>query len=301
MGGFRRAMPFTFATFTIGALALAAVPPFAGLFSKDAILAFDLHRGGLYAVLAVFGYVAAGLTAFYAFRMVFRVFWGDPVPEAQSLIDHDEIAHGEHRNPATGEEEDTDVGFPGSDHHIAEHDLPMRAAMAPLALLSIIAGVVLVPGATRWIDNFLEPSFEDSRFAGNLPSTGDEWSGLVIGGLLAILGVAVAWQVFVRRRGLTLELRDRVPGLHRFLDRKWYFDEAYDALFVRPMASFGRFGRFVFESAFVQGVLIGGASGIVRTGTSFARTIQAGYLRGYVLLLMIGLGALGLYFLLQAS
>src|SRR3712207_241533 len=81
MGGFRRAMPYTFATFTIGALALAAFPPMSGLFSKDAILAFNLDRGGGYALLAVAGYVAAGLTAFYAFRMVFRVFWGEPVEQ----------------------------------------------------------------------------------------------------------------------------------------------------------------------------------------------------------------------------
>src|SRR3954464_6744560 len=85
MGGFRRAMPFTFATFPIGALALSAFPPLSGLFSKDAILAFDLERGGLYAVLAIVGYVAAGVTAFYAFRMVLRVFFGDPVEQAQSL------------------------------------------------------------------------------------------------------------------------------------------------------------------------------------------------------------------------
>src|SRR5207244_7529633 len=77
MGGFRRAMPFTFVAFTVGAMALSAFPLMSGLFSKDAVLAFGLHRGGLYAVLAVVGYIAAFITAFYAFRMVFRVFWGD--------------------------------------------------------------------------------------------------------------------------------------------------------------------------------------------------------------------------------
>src|SRR3712207_3920261 len=109
MGGFRRAMPFTFATFTIGALALAAFPPMSGLFSKDAILASGLHRGGMYAVMAVLGYVAALLTAFYAFRMVFRVFWGDPVEQAEEL-EHGHLWHPESpTNPATGEAEDTDV------------------------------------------------------------------------------------------------------------------------------------------------------------------------------------------------
>src|SRR6266487_2752881 len=81
MGGFRRAMPFTFIAFTVGALALSAFPLMSGLFSKDAILAFALHRGGGYAALGVIGYLAAFVTAFYAFRMVFRVFYGDPVPQ----------------------------------------------------------------------------------------------------------------------------------------------------------------------------------------------------------------------------
>ena len=179
MGGFRRAMPFTFVTFTIGALALAAFPPFSGLFSKDEILAFALHRGGLYAVLAVAGYLAAGITAFYAFRMVFRVFWGEPVEQAASL-QAGQLWHGDHFNPATGEEEDTDVGFPGPEHHIAEREAPMRAAMGPLALLSIVGGIVLIPGVTTWLDRFLHPVFADSHFAEQKPATGAE--GGAVGG-----------------------------------------------------------------------------------------------------------------------
>src|SRR3954466_14177976 len=85
MGGFRKVMPFTFITFTVGALALAGFPPFSGWFSKDEILSFAIARGSGYVALAVIGYLAAFLTAFYAFRMVFRVFFGEPVPEAQEL------------------------------------------------------------------------------------------------------------------------------------------------------------------------------------------------------------------------
>ena len=117
MGGFRKAMPFTFVTFTIGALALAGFPFLSGFFSKDEILAFSLNRGGLYAVLGVVGYLAALMTAFYAFRMVFRVFFGKPVEEASEL-EHGHLAHADPANPATGEREDTDVGFPGEEHHV---------------------------------------------------------------------------------------------------------------------------------------------------------------------------------------
>src|SRR5205807_841055 len=196
MGGFRRAMPFTFATFTIGALALSAFPPLAGLFSKDAILAFDLHRGGLYALLAA---------------------------------------------------------------------------------------------GTDWLERFLQPVFRDAHVAEQVPPVGAEWAGIAVGGMLAVVGVGTAWFVYVRDRGYTLMLRDRYHRLHDFLAAKWYFDELYDALFVRPTETFGRFGRTVVENAFVQGVVIGGAAAAVRSGSAIARGLQSGYLRAYALFLILGL------------
>ena len=130
MGGFRRAMPFTFGCFVIGGLALAGVPPFSGFFSKDEILAYVAAREGWHVWLAVVGYIAAFITAVYTFRMIFRAFLGDPVPEAREL-EEGHLHHAEvHTNPMSGEVEDTDVGFPGPEHHIAEREMPMRAAMA---------------------------------------------------------------------------------------------------------------------------------------------------------------------------
>jgi NADH-quinone oxidoreductase subunit L len=211
------------------------------------------------------------------------------------------MAHGEPMNPLTGEAEDTDVGFPGPEHHIAERDLPMKAVMGPLAVLAIVGGVVGIPGLTDTIEKFLEPTFEDSRFAATHPSDGAEWVGLAVGALIAVFAIAVAWTVYVRRRGITLEWRDRFPAVHRFLEHKWYFDELYDAVFVRPATTAGSFGRRVVETDFVQGFIVGGATGIVRVGTSFARAIQTGYLRGYALLLLLGLAGLGLYFLIASS
>jgi NADH-quinone oxidoreductase subunit L len=300
MGGFRRAMPFTFVAFAIGAFALAGVPPFAGLFSKDEILAFALHRGGLYAVLGVLGYVGSLLTAFYAGRMLFRTFFGEQSPEAEQLM-RGHLAHGEHRNPATGEEEDTDVGFPGPEHHIAEWAPAMRLAMAPLAALATVAGVVGIPGVSHTLEKFLDPTFADSRFLHDAPSAGTQWLGLAVGAVFAIAGLAVAWDLYERRAGYTLQLRDRFRPLHDFLFNKWGFDDLYDRLFVNPARAFGGWGRDVFESAFVQGVLVGGAAGLVRTGTSLARAIQTGYLRVYAMVLLIGVSALLLYFLLASS
>jgi NADH-quinone oxidoreductase subunit L len=300
MGGFRRAMPFTFATFTVGALALAGFPFTSGFFSKDEILAFAINRGGAYWALAIVGYLAAGMTAFYAFRMVFRVFFGEPVPEARELkAGHP--AHHEPENPATGEREDTDVGFPGAEHHIAERAWPMQAAMAPLALLSVIGGIVAIPYVSDWLERFLEPTFADSRLADTAPTNGSELTGLVAGGVVSIAGIALAYVVYLRRRSVAVQLRERLAALHTFLVNKWYFDELYEAIFVRPMAAAGRLCRTVIETDFVQGTVVGGATGAVRAGTAFARAIQTGYVRAYALLLLIGLAGMALYFLIVSS
>jgi NADH-quinone oxidoreductase subunit L len=300
MGGFRRAMPFTFVMFLFGALALAGVPPFAGLFSKDEILVFGIDRGGFYAVLGVLGYVGSALTAFYAGRMVFRTFFGEQAPEAEQLL-RGELAHGEHRNPATGEEEDTDVGFPGPEHHIAERAPAMRLAMAPLGFLALIAGAAGIPGATHVLEHFLDPTFAASKFAGHVPSSASGWAGLAVGAVLGIAGFGLAYVLYERRAGYTLQLRDRFRPLHDFLYNKWGFDDLYDRVFVRPMAALGRYGRQVVEPAFVQGVIVGGAAGVVRAGTSLARAIQTGYLRVYAMVLLLGVGGLVLYFLLVSS
>jgi NADH-quinone oxidoreductase subunit L len=300
MGGFRRAMPFTFATFAIGALALAGFPGTSGWFSKDEVLAFAFNRGGWYAVLGVLGYAGAFLTAFYSFRMVFRVFSGNAVPEAVEL-EGGHVAHGEPMNPMTGEPEDTDVGFPGPEHVVAERAWPMKAAMGPLALLAIVGGYIAIPGVDSVIQNFLEPVFADSHIAHDEPTTGAEWLGLVIGGAISIAGIGLAWLIYLRRPGTTARLVERFPWAHRFLGRKWYFDELYDAGFVRPATAFGGFGRRVIETDFVQGTIVGGATGIVRVGTSFARAIQTGYLRAYALLLVLGVAGLTLYFLVNSS
>ena len=300
MGGFRKAMPFTFVTFLIGALALAAFPLTSGFFSKDAILAFNWDRGGGYRIITVLGFVAALLTAMYAFRMVFRVFFGDPVPEAREL-EEGHVHHAEPHNPATGEPEDTDVGYPGAEHAIAERSWPMKAAMAPLALLSLVGGIVLVPGLTKTLEHFLHPAFEESAFADRVPSASTEWAFGAVGGLVSLLGIGLAYVIWMQRRGLTARLIDSFPRAHEFLRRKWYWDELYDYGVIRPTAAFGRFGRTVIESAFVQGTIVGGATGIVRAGTSFARAIQSGYLRAYALLLLIGMFGLALYFLIVSS
>jgi NADH-quinone oxidoreductase subunit L len=299
MSGLRRAMPFTFRAFVIAALALAAFPGFSGYFSKDEILGFAAERGGGYWLLYIAGTVAALMTAFYAFRMIFRVFWGEPNEEAKEL-EGGHIHHGEPRNPITGETEDTDVGYPGPEHHIAEREQPMFVAMSILALLAIFGGVVQIPEVTHVIENFLDPSFADSRFASLDVSGGIEALALIVGALASLAGIALAFFLYVRAPGTTKRLAERWHRLHEFLLRKWYFDELYDALLVRPARAAGNWSQNVFERTVVDG-MVGGTTFAVRVGNSLVRVAQTGVLRYYALSLLIGLGGLALYFLVVSS
>jgi NADH-quinone oxidoreductase subunit L len=303
MGGFRRAMPFTFACMLIGGLALSGFPPFSGFFSKDEILAFVAARDDWHVVLAVFGFVGSLLTAIYTFRMIFRAFWGDPVEPAQVLINTGRLYHApEHTNPATGEVEDTDVGFPGPDHHIAEQEGSMRVAMGSLAVLAIVGGFLQIPGVSHVLDHFLEPTFADSRFYDSLePSDSLTTLGLITGAVLSAAGIALAYHLWVRKPEAPASLRARLAPLHHFFFNKWYFDELINTLVVRPFAWFGRFGRNTFERVVISGVFVGGTTGAVRAGSAAVRAAQSGYLRYYAALLLLGLTALGLYFLLAGS
>ena len=193
MSGFRRAMPFTFAMMVIGGLALAGAPPFSGFFSKDEILAVVADRGGWHWILVIGGYVGALLTAAYTFRMIFRAFFGEPCPRRASSSRATCTTPHEPTNPATGETEDTDVGFPGPDHQIAERESTMKGAMGVLAVGAAGLGFLQIPGVTEVIHHFLEPTFADSALYEELePSVAASWLGLAIGAVIAITGIAIA-------------------------------------------------------------------------------------------------------------
>ena len=299
MGGFRRALPFTALLMTIGALALAGFPGTSGFFSKDEILVFAAERGGMYWWFAIGGYLAAFLTAFYSFRIVFRVFYGDPVPEAKEL-EAGHLAHGEHVNPATGEPEDTGVGFPGPEHHIAEREWPMRAAMGLLGVGALFAGLLQVPGVTTVLEHFFEPSFHDSVLHEIKVSESHAYLGMLAGGILSLAGIAIAYYLYIFAPGSTLRIRDRARRIHDFLFNKWYFDELIDAVVYRPVVALGRFSNDVFERYVVNGVVLFASEG-VRGLTDTVRGAQSGFVRSYALLVVAGFAGLGLYFLIAAS
>jgi NADH-quinone oxidoreductase subunit L len=303
MGGFRRAMPFTCGCFVIGGLALSGIPPFSGFWSKDEIISLVGERGGWHWILFAAAYVGSFLTAIYTWRMIFRAFWGDPVPEAAELeaghLHHAEV----HTNPATGEEEDTDVGFPGPEHHIAEREPSMKIAMGALALLATVGGFIQLPfGIVDAVDKFLQPSFRGSKYFEPLKAS-DSFTllGLAIGAALGIAGIAVAYRVWVQRPGTAAQVRSRFGAAYALFKNKWFFDELIDAVVVRPFAAVGRFAQATFERLFVNDTLVGGSTGLVRAGSAAVRAIQSGFLRAYAALMLLALAGLALYFLIQAS
>jgi len=300
MGGFRKAMPFTYACFLIGGLALSGVPPFSGFFSKDEILLDTGERGGWHWALYGLGYLAALLTAIYTFRMIFRAFHGEPVEEAREL----EEGHVHHApypfNPANGEEEDLDVGFPGPTHAIAEKAWPMAVAMTVLALGAIFAGLIQIPKVDDVVTTFLQGSFEHTSNYEEPLKEGLLVFGLGLGTVLALIGIAIAHRVWVVKPGTSARVQERLGWLYGLLSHAWYFNELIDALVVRPTAAAGAFAKNTFERAFVDETLIGGTTGIVRAGSAAVRAVQNGFVRYYAALLIVGVAGVGFYFLLQS-
>jgi NADH-quinone oxidoreductase subunit L len=302
MGGFRKVMPFTYGCFIVGGLALSGIPPFSGFFSKDDILLVTAERGGWHWALYVVGYLGAFLTAIYTFRMIFRAFHGEPVHEALELK-AGKLHHAEQpTNPATGEVEDTDVGFPGPFHTIAERAIPMRVAMALLAIGAFGSGLVQIPKVDFVIDDFLRPSFANSPLYASESHTksGLLIFGIVLGTVLGLAGIAIAYRVWVQRPGTSEAVRQRLRPLYELFVHKWYFDELIDAVVVQPAAAVGMFATNTFERVVVDGTLVGGTTGIVRAGSAAVRAAQSGFVRYYAALLVVGVAGVGFYFLLQS-
>ncbi len=300
MGGFRRALPFTFACFIIGGLALSGLPPFSGWLSKDDIIAFVDHRGGAFLILGIAAYAGALMTGVYTFRMIFRTFLGDPVPEAVEL-EHGHLHHAEvPTNPMTGEEEDTDVGFPGPGHFIAEREWPMKIAMSTLAVLAVVGGVLQIPGVDDAVTRFLAPTFADSKYSHTEVASAPAWVGLVIGALIAVAGISIAYRIWVARPGTSLRLRERFSNVYVFLSHKWYFDEIIDFLIVRPVLWTGRLVDTTGERGVIGG-FTDATTGAVRATSAAVRRGQTGFLRYYAALMIVCLGGVALYFLISST
>jgi NADH-quinone oxidoreductase subunit L len=172
--------------------------------------------------------------------------------------------------------------------------------MSVLAFGAVFLGVLQLPfGLTDVVDKFLEPTFADST--ARTPSDGLESVGLVVSTVLSVGGIGLAYVLWVLRPELPGRIRARLRALYELSFNKWYFDEAYDRVILRPGAAVGRFCRDQFERWVVDGALVGGTTGAVRAGSTVVRGFQSGYLRVYAALLLFGVVGIALYFLIVSS
>jgi NADH-quinone oxidoreductase subunit L len=260
MGGLRSALPRTWVAFLIGAAALSGIPPLSGFFSKDAILASALAEGAYGRVLLVVGLAGAFLTGLYTFRMVFIVFGGEPSPYAREHL------HRPHRT---------------------EPWLWMALTVAVLAVLAVIGGWIQIPGVWHPFADFLHPAVEP-LFE---PSGTQDAIASALAVTLGILGIALAWWLYSARR----QPVPRSRPLQTLLERKFFFDDAYDWAFYRPAVWTARLSRSLIEQPLIMGSLSGLALGARRAGGEVADT-QTGLVRAYAILLATGVAALALVF-----
>jgi NADH-quinone oxidoreductase subunit L len=260
MGGLRKLMPLTFVAFLVGSLSLAGIPPFSGFFSKDSILAALLDHGWYGEVLWVAGMVGTFLTGLYAFRLLFIVFWGEPSP------------------------------FVREHFHALRRDLPGLTLAIPVGILTVLAAVggflqfagVWTP-VTNWLEPVARPFVEASGTQETISS--------VIAVVLGAAGIGVAWLLYGAR---TSEV-PRVAWAQTLLERKFYFDEAYDAAFYRPAVFVAKGLARWIERPLVFGSVRELAAGIGLIGRDTSR-IQTGLVRTYAFAIAASVAVVTLVF-----
>ena len=250
MGGLHKHMKVTSITFLIGCLAISGIPGFSGFFSKDEILAGAFGHGPLLYGVALF---AALLTAFYMFRLYFITFTG--------------------KFRGTREQE----------HHLHESPSAMTIPLIILAVLSIIGGYVGIPealGGNHALAQFLAPVVKTAEH--HLEHS-TEYILMALSTLLVLLAILVAWLRFKN-----YEPAGEATGFGRVLQNKWYVDEIYDAVIVKPLKAVAVFFDRIIEKRGIDG-LVNGVGKLVNYGSRQMRLVQSGQVGVYVLLMVLGM------------
>jgi NADH-quinone oxidoreductase subunit L len=249
MGGLKNKLPVTYWTFLIGCLAIAGIVPFSGFFSKDSVLlAAFEHNKFLY----IIGLLTAGLTAFYMFRLLFITFFG---------------------------------GFRGTDeqrHHVHESPSAMTIPLIVLAILSVIGGFVNVPaifaGGER-LTEFLSPVVPNAETTVNHST---EWLLMGLTTVIALIAIYIAWSRY------KIYKEEQPTAFGKLLQNKWYVDEIYDSIIVKPLNALGSFANNVFEKSGID-ALVNGVGRLVNYSSRQLRWLQSGQVGSYVLLMVISM------------
>jgi NADH-quinone oxidoreductase subunit L len=267
MGGLKDRIPFTYLVMVIGTLALTGFPLTAGYFSKDAIIesAFASHNP-----IAAFGFfttvVAAALTSFYSWRLIFKTFHGEP---------HDQ------------------------EHYEAAHEAPMTM-LVPIGLLAVGSIAAGFPFRELFAGHGVEEFFRDSlkmnpHIIEDMHHIPESIASLPT--LMMAAGFLVSWLFYIRRPYLPAELASQQPLLYQFLLNKWYFDELYDLIFVNPAKWIGRFLWKVGDGTIIDGLGPDGVSARVLDVTRRAVQLQTGYLYHYAFAMLVGVAGFITYFM----
>jgi NADH-quinone oxidoreductase subunit L len=270
MGGLRAYQPITFATFFIGTLAIAGIPGFAGFFSKDEILVYAMASPYGSWWLSGLGLVAAALTSFYMFRLLFLTFFG-------------ECRADEHAR-----------------HHLHESPASMTMPLIVLAALSIVGGYIGLPGHWLWgnrFEVFLEPVLGAGP-EGQPLSQYTEYFVMANSVVVALAGLAVAYIFYIVRPELPGAVAQKAAGLYDLVFNKYYVDELYDVLFIRPTVGVSNWLWRVFDVGVVDG-LVNGTAEAVAANSSLWRRLQTGNVQHYAVSMLLGAMAILGYYALR--
>ena len=273
MGGLKKHLPVTYRTFVVGALALAGIPVFAGFFSKDEILAAAAASGmPLHWLFWGVGWITAGLTAFYMFRAVYLTFDG------------------------------TFRGTHEQEHHLHESPPVMTVPLIVLAVGAVVSGWVEIPllRGGNWFHRFLEPVIAavtaNAAIHSGALALGERELGTPTEAILIVLSVALAFAGILLARSIYggaggaergMAFEERYPALHRLLANKWYVDEIYDALVVRPLYALSWAFYRVVDVLLVDGSIRAGAA-VARATGDLGSLTTTGNVRNYALYFFLG-------------
>ena len=285
MGGLRKYMPITYWTALIGSVALAGIPPFAGFFSKDAIIeAVQLSTvgGHRYAEFAVT--IGVFITAFYTFRMLFLAFHGEErfrhtdAHAADSLLErgHDET-HGHGGDPR-------------------ESPWVVTVPLVLLAIPSIYSGWAYIDAVL--FGNFFGQSIMIAQQHTALATMTEEWHGpwaFVLHGVttlpfwLAVAGVAAAWLLYIKRSDLPAKIRERAGVLYELLVNNYYIDRFNDWFFAGGFRRLGTLFSNVGDRSIIDGFFVNGSARLVGATSAVLRQIQSGFIYQYAFAMVLGI------------
>ena len=291
MGGLRKDIPFTFWMMTIGTLALTGFPFTAGYYSKDGIIE-AAYAASAHSSAATYGFlmtvIAAGLTSFYSWRLVFMTFFGERKAPHANAHAHDDHGHGDHGHDDHG-------------HAQVPHESPlvMLVPLGLLALGALAAGLVFAP---HFIGHEYEEFWKHALFTGtenHLLHTMHEIPEGVgyVPTVMMVGGFLLAYYMYIVAPGSAKRVADANPLLYRFLLNKWYFDELYDLIFVRPAFWFGRLCWKSGDGRIIDGFGPDGVSARVIDVTNRVVRLQTGFVYHYAFAMLIGVAALITWYL----